>query len=59
MTAGTSPGLLSLVRSRLAAEGIGTCPLDGRTRNRPKRIAEFTNGDAPVVLVSLEAGGWA
>ncbi|MCY7364920.1 MAG: helicase [Frankiaceae bacterium] len=28
-------GFLSLVRSRLEAEGIGHCYLDGRTRNRP------------------------
>ena len=48
---------LSLVRSRLDAEGIGHCYLDGRTRNRPKRIAEFTGGDAPVFLISLKAGG--
>ncbi len=50
-------GFLSLVRSRLEAEGIGHCYLDGRTRNRPKRIAEFTGGDAPVFLISLKAGG--
>jgi hypothetical protein len=50
-------GFLSLVRSRLEAEGIGYCYLDGRTRNRPKRIAEFTGGDAPVFLISLKAGG--
>ena len=30
---------------------------DGRTRDRPKRIAEFTDGDAPVFLISLKAGG--
>ncbi|MEX2289072.1 MAG: DEAD/DEAH box helicase [Mycobacteriales bacterium] len=50
-------GFLSLVRSRLEQEGIGHCYLDGRTRNRPKRIAEFTSGDAPVFLISLKAGG--
>ena len=50
-------GFLSLVRSRLESEGIGHCYLDGRTRNRPKRIAEFTGGDAPVFLISLKAGG--
>lgn len=49
-------GLLSLtelprpgrVRQRLYAEGIGYCYLDGRARDRPKRIAEFTAGGAPV-----------
>jgi superfamily II DNA or RNA helicase len=50
-------GFLSLVRSRLQAEGIGHCYLDGRTRNRPKRIVEFTDGDDPVFLISLKAGG--
>jgi len=50
-------GFLSLVRSRLETERIGHCYLDGRTRNRPKRIAEFTDGDAPVFLISLKAGG--
>ena len=50
-------GFLALVRSRLEQEGIGHCYLDGRTRNRPKRIAEFTEGDAPVFLISLKAGG--
>jgi len=50
-------GFLSLVRARLDAEGIGHCYLDGRTRNRPKRIAEFTGGEAPVFLISLKAGG--
>ena len=50
-------GFLALVRSRLTAEGIGHCYLDGRTRNRPARIADFREGDAPVFLISLKAGG--
>lgn len=50
-------GFLSLVKARLDAEGIGYCYLDGRTRNRPARIAEFTEGTAPVFLISLKAGG--
>ncbi|HET7279468.1 MAG TPA: DEAD/DEAH box helicase [Dermatophilaceae bacterium] len=50
-------GFLKLVRARLDAEGIGHVYLDGRTRNRPARIAEFTDGDAPVFLISLKAGG--
>lgn len=48
---------LAIVRQRLAAEGIEHVYLDGRTRDRPKRIAEFTDGDAPVFLISLKAGG--
>ncbi|HEU5033402.1 MAG TPA: DEAD/DEAH box helicase [Mycobacteriales bacterium] len=49
---------LALVRQRLTAEGIAHCYLDGRTRDRPRRIAEFTEGDAPVFLISLRAGGF-
>ena len=49
---------LSLVRARLQEEGITCCYLDGRTRDRAKRIAEFTDGDAPVFLISLKAGGF-
>ncbi|MEI6623510.1 MAG: DEAD/DEAH box helicase [Actinomycetes bacterium] len=49
---------LGLVRTRLATEGIATCYLDGRTRDRPRRIAEFTEGAAPVFLISLKAGGF-
>jgi superfamily II DNA or RNA helicase len=48
---------LQIVRRRLTAEGIDYVYLDGRTRARPKRIAEFTEGDAPVFLISLKAGG--
>jgi len=48
---------LSLVRSELQAMGIAHCHLDGRTRDRQRRIAEFTDGDAPVFLISLKAGG--
>ncbi|MGL5818322.1 MAG: SNF2-related protein [Phycicoccus sp.] len=51
-------GFLGLVRSRLEAEGIGFEYLDGRTRDRPARIAAFREGDAPVFLISLKAGGF-
>jgi superfamily II DNA or RNA helicase len=50
-------GFLRLVRDRLDEERIGYCYLDGRTRDRPRRIAEFTRGDSPVFLISLKAGG--
>lgn len=49
---------LASVRTRLTAEGIATCYLDGRTRDRASRIAEFTDGGAPVFLISLKAGGF-
>ncbi|HEX5563183.1 MAG TPA: DEAD/DEAH box helicase [Nocardioidaceae bacterium] len=50
-------GFLRLVRERLDAEGIDYVYLDGRTRDRPARIAQFRDGDAPVFLISLKAGG--
>src|ERR1019366_417955 len=49
---------LSLARTRLQEEGIGCCYLDGRTRDRARRIAEFTDGDAPAFLISLKAGAF-
>ena len=49
---------LTLVRERLAADGIGHVYLDGRTRDRPARIAQFRDGDTPVFVISLKAGGF-
>lgn len=49
---------LGNVRDRLATEGIATCYLDGRTRDRARRIAEFNDGDATAFLISLKAGGF-
>jgi superfamily II DNA or RNA helicase len=51
-------GFLALVRERLDTEGIGHCYLDGRTRNREKVIAGFKQGEDPVFLISLKAGGF-
>jgi superfamily II DNA or RNA helicase len=45
------------VRSRLDKEAVPACYLDGRTRNRDKAIRRFKDGDAPVFLISLKAGG--
>jgi superfamily II DNA or RNA helicase len=49
---------LGRVRDRLDAEGIGYCYLDGRTRSRATVIQRFKEGDAPVFLISLKAGGF-
>jgi superfamily II DNA or RNA helicase len=49
---------LGRVRDRLDAEGISYCYLDGRTRNRAAAVARFKDGDAPVFLISLKAGGF-
>jgi superfamily II DNA or RNA helicase len=49
---------LGRVRDRLDAEKISYCYLDGRTRNRAAAVARFKDGDAPVFLISLKAGGF-
>jgi SNF2 family DNA or RNA helicase len=48
---------LARVRARLEREGIPTAYLDGRTRRRAEVVDGFKNGDAPVFLISLKAGG--
>ncbi|WP_188780675.1 DEAD/DEAH box helicase [Marmoricola endophyticus] len=53
----TFTGFLGLVRERLAAAGIETAYLDGRTRDRAVAIEEFRSGEASVFLISLKAGG--
>ena len=49
---------LTKVAARLDDEGIAYAYLDGSTRNRQKVIDGFRNGDAPVFLMSLKAGGF-
>jgi SNF2 family DNA or RNA helicase len=49
---------LARVRTRLDAAGIDYAYLDGRTRNREEAIARFKDGDAPVFVISLKAGGF-
>lgn len=49
---------LGKIRDRLDDEGIDYCYLDGRTRDRTKAIQRFKEGDAPVFLISLKAGGF-
>jgi superfamily II DNA or RNA helicase len=48
---------LSRVRTRLDAAGIAHSYLDGRTRKRDEAIARFKDGDVPVFVISLKAGG--
>ncbi|QCW50540.1 DEAD/DEAH box helicase [Nocardioides dongxiaopingii] len=50
-------GYLRRVRDRLAAEGVATTYLDGSTTERAAVIDRFRQGDAPVFLISLKAGG--
>lgn len=51
-------GYLKSISARLAEEGIGHLYLDGSTRNRAEVIEAFTNGQEPVFLISLKAGGF-
>ena len=48
---------LTRVRQRLEREGLTSVYLDGRTRRRGEVVAEFKEGEAPVFLISLKAGG--
>jgi len=41
----------------LDADGLGYCYLDGRTRRRDRVLERFKEGDDPVFLISLKAGG--
>ena len=49
---------LTLARDRISTAGVDYCYLDGQTRNRPAVIADFREGQAPVFLISLKAGGF-
>jgi superfamily II DNA or RNA helicase len=51
-------GFLGKVRDRLEAEGLPYCYLDGSTRDRAPVIQRFKDGDVPVFLISLKAGGF-
>ncbi|MFN7139989.1 MAG: DEAD/DEAH box helicase, partial [Limisphaerales bacterium] len=50
--------MLGLLREKLQAEGTEFCYLDGSTRNRGEVVERFQrNGNIPVFLISLKAGG--
>ena len=49
---------LARVRSRLNEAGIAHAYLDGRTRKRDEAISAFKDGDLPVFVISLKAGGF-
>jgi superfamily II DNA or RNA helicase len=46
------------VRERLDSEGIPYCYLDGSTRDRAGVLRRFKEGNEPVFLISLKAGGF-
>jgi SNF2 family DNA or RNA helicase len=50
--------MLTLLKERLAEEGIEYCYLDGSTTNRGAVVEQFQqNTSIPVFLISLKAGG--
>ena len=49
--------MLRLIRDQLSADNIDCCYLDGQTRHRQAEVDRFQNGNAPVFLISLKAGG--
>ncbi|ACZ29324.1 Non-specific serine/threonine protein kinase [Xylanimonas cellulosilytica DSM 15894] len=51
-------GYLSLVAARLDALGLRFAYLDGSTRRRADVVRGFREGDAPLFLISLKAGGF-
>jgi superfamily II DNA or RNA helicase len=50
-------GLLDLVETRLNSEGLVYTRLDGKTKDRAKRVERFREPDCGVFLISLKAGG--
>jgi len=50
--------MLSLLKERLAEEGVEYCYLDGSTADRAAVVHQFqSNASIPVFLISLKAGG--
>jgi SNF2 family DNA or RNA helicase len=50
-------GMLRLIQERLKAEGVESCYLDGSTKDRQGEVDRFQEGQVPVFLISLKAGG--
>lgn len=49
--------MLTLLRRELETKGTPVCYLDGQTRDRAAEVDRFQNGEIPVFLISLKAGG--
>ncbi len=49
--------MLKLVQADIAARGWDYTMLTGTTRKRPEAIARFQDGEVPIFLISLKAGG--
>lgn len=51
-------GMLDILREALTADGIGSCTIEGKTRDRQAEIDRFnTDPKSNVFLLSLKAGG--
>lgn len=52
--------MLGIIRTQLAAQGVGYLYLDGNTppQERLALTEQFNKGDTPVFLISLRAGGY-
>ncbi|MDQ2865616.1 MAG: DEAD/DEAH box helicase [Candidatus Eremiobacteraeota bacterium] len=49
--------MLDLIKAELLERQIGFVELRGSTRDREAPVAAFQNGDVPIFLISLKAGG--
>ena len=49
--------MLDLIKPRLTEAGLKFVELRGDTRNRAEPVRMFENGDVPLFLISLKAGG--
>lgn len=49
--------MLGLIGDELESQGINYVKLTGQTRNRTEIIDQFQNGEVPIFLISLKAGG--
>ncbi|MBU0499116.1 MAG: DEAD/DEAH box helicase [Gammaproteobacteria bacterium] len=50
-------GMLALIEQEVARLGIGHVKLTGQTKDRQTPIQQFQQGDVPLFLISLKAGG--
>ena len=49
--------MLALIENGLKNEGIDYLKLTGNTKNRPALVKQFQEGEVPIFLISLKAGG--
>ena len=49
--------MLDLIESQLTADGLGFVKLTGQTRDRETPVKRFQDGEVPIFLISLKAGG--